>query len=119
MTPRLLTTVVRVCAAVDRLFAHGPAPTPVPAAPKEWAVRSRVWRDSGRCGTQTLRFDANFAVISGVHVNRFWSDLAGLHREEFVSRALAGESRFPTSELRQTVKLFDYFRRLLRARLQA
>lgn len=104
---------------MDVLLAAFPLATSVPEEPQGWASKRGGWEDSARCGMQTVRIDSNFNVISGMDVNSFWSELAGLHREEFVSRCFAGEKPLPTSELRQTVKLFTNFKPLLLARFQA
>eukprot|EP00961_Rhodomonas_salina_P034043 458053-Rhodomonas_salina.1 len=91
MTPRLLSTVVRVCSAIGTLFP----PRQATDDPKEWLLKSKAWEDSARCGVQTMRVDSSFGVVSGLDVNRFWTDMAGLHKEEFVNRAFNGESLMP------------------------
>lgn len=118
MTPKLLSTIVRVFRACDDLFASSGSLPTLPEPPKDWALQNRLWKNSNRCGRQTVRFDRSFGVISGLDVNPFWSDLAGLHREEFIARAFSGENLFPTSELRQTCKLFKFHRDLMEAHLQ-
>eukprot|EP00961_Rhodomonas_salina_P131354 1767884-Rhodomonas_salina.1 len=122
MTPKLRSTILSVFRGIDDLFHMSgtgePAP-PVPEAPKEWAVQSRLWQDSFRCGRQTIRYDRNFGIVSGVHVNKFWSDLAGLHMEEFNSRSVAGDALSPTSELRQTCKLISLFKLAIQGQLEA
>lgn len=116
MTPRLLNTILRVCKAIDILLSKlGGRP---PKSPDTWELQNQVWQDSARCGMWVVRVDRNFAIISGVDVNTFWSEqLAGLHREEYISRAFAGEQRFPTSELRQFCKMFDTLKYWLRTHL--
>eukprot|EP00961_Rhodomonas_salina_P220626 2982712-Rhodomonas_salina.2 len=117
-TPKLYSSILRVCQAVDVLSSHFPTSSNMPEVPKIWDARKRLWKDSQRCGSQTYRCDRTFGVLSGLDVNQVWADLAGLHREEFISRAFAGENLMPTSELRQTCKLFFIFRQMLLAMLK-
>lgn len=115
MTPRLLSAFIRICRAIEVLFPRRESPT----EPRDWLMRSIAWEDSVRCGVQTMRLDSSFGVVSGLDVNRFWTDVAGLHKEEFVNRAFNGENLMPTSELRQTAKILDSFANTIRFFLAA
>jgi len=109
LTPRLLDTIVRACTAIDVLLPK--VPTDTLAVPTGWALEQKVWQDSERCGHLALRVDRHLQVVSGHDANGFWSErMAGLHREEFLSRSFAGEHHFPTSELRQLTKAFEALR---------
>eukprot|EP00961_Rhodomonas_salina_P121308 1632909-Rhodomonas_salina.1 len=80
-TPKLLSTMLRVCRAIDTLLAASPLSASVPDAPQSWAPARGGWEDSKQCGMHILRVDSNCSIISGVHLNGFWADLAGLHPE--------------------------------------
>jgi len=121
MTPKLRSTVLHVFRAIDTLFqmsANSERVSTLPEAPTEWAVGS-IWQHSARCGWQAIRYDRNFRICSGVQVNKFWSDLSGLHREEFISRSVAGDALSPTSELRQFCKLLSMFKLTIETRLES
>jgi len=72
--------------------------------------------ESARCGFQTVTFRGSFQTISGVHPNNFWRDLAGLHKEEYVSRTFADDFKSPTSEFRQLCKFLQASESALRGR---
>jgi len=107
MTVKLRTAFLTVFGAIDELFTQTSSPPPPDASSlPEWALKNKTWKDSSRCAMLTLRYDPGWEYISGVDVNGVWAEqCAGLHREEFLGRALAGEQRFPTSDLRALARL--------------
>lgn len=108
MTVKLRTVFLTVFGAMDELMAQISPPPPKASSLPDWALDSKTWKDSARCGMLTLRFDRCWEYISGVDVNCMWAEqCAGLHREEFLGRALAGEHRFPTTDLRALANLAD------------
>mmetsp|Transcript_46542 Transcript_46542/g.109388 ORF Transcript_46542/g.109388 Transcript_46542/m.109388 type:complete len:466 (+) Transcript_46542:125-1522(+) len=100
MTPKLRLTVLHIFRAIDSFITDQPPPGP----PSSWS-ETQPWQCSMRCGFQIVRYDIAGSVMSGIDVNQFWSDLAGLHKEEIVSRGFNGDMNLPTSELRQFSKL--------------
>mmetsp|Transcript_17343 Transcript_17343/g.42068 ORF Transcript_17343/g.42068 Transcript_17343/m.42068 type:complete len:293 (-) Transcript_17343:89-967(-) len=109
MTVKLRTVFLTVFGAIDELFTQTSSPPPPDASSlPEWALKNKTWKDSSRCAMLTLRYDPGWEYISGVDVNGVWAEqCAGLHREEFLGRALAGEHRFPTTDLRALANLAD------------
>mmetsp|Transcript_22793 Transcript_22793/g.53903 ORF Transcript_22793/g.53903 Transcript_22793/m.53903 type:complete len:297 (-) Transcript_22793:128-1018(-) len=104
MSPKLLATVLRIFRSIDNTFVSSyNGPTPHKAELRQ--QQSDKWQSSMRCGMNTVSVDKHGGVLACVDVNPFWTDLAGLHREEYISRAFNGEMGFPTSELRQISKL--------------
>lgn len=118
-TPKLLSTLLRIFHAIDALLSACTLQTCIPEEPQGWALERSTWEDSARCGMQAIRCDSNFHIFSGIDVNRFWTDLAGLHREEFGSRCFSGDQLLSTTELRQTRKLLNNFVAVVRGRVQA
>eukprot|EP00961_Rhodomonas_salina_P065101 875783-Rhodomonas_salina.1 len=69
MSPKLLSTVLRIFRAMDGVFVStNNDPTP----PREWR-QTDSWQSSLRCGMQRLRIDKAAGVLTGVDVNPFWT----------------------------------------------
>lgn len=113
MPPKLLGTMMRIFGAMDGAFVATREP---PAAPTAWS-ETAAWEDSRRCGMMAVRMDSSALVMTGVDANTFWTDLAGLHKEEFISRSFSGEMNIPTSELRQYCKLVTGTKELIKLKL--
>lgn len=106
MPPRLLSTVLSIGNSLDLLIEN--LSVQPPKSVPSWALKSQLWQDSERCGMLVMRVDRDGTMLSGMDVNNVWAErIAGLHREEFISRGCAGEQRCSTSELRVLCKVFD------------
>eukprot|EP00961_Rhodomonas_salina_P241499 3262787-Rhodomonas_salina.1 len=71
MSPRLLSSVLRIFRAIDGVFVtvdKGPTP------PTEWRhQQTDSWQNSMRCGMQMVRMDKAAGIMTGVDVNPFWT----------------------------------------------
>jgi len=113
MTPRLRYTINRIFGTIDTLTMNSPKqqitdgvnPSAIPPS-----------FSSARCGFQGLVFDKAWRAISQIDSNSFWTDLAGLHKEEYVSRTFADDFKSPTSEFRQLCKFLQASESALRGR---
>lgn len=123
MPPKLLATTLSVCNSIDVLLAKLKSAGSFVQPPDDlpgWALKSQEWQESERIGRLVVRVDKHFSVMTGIDVNRVWAEkVAGLHREEFMSRGFAGEQRFATSELRTLVRILITLRAGLPRLLQA
>lgn len=102
MTPKLRATTLRVFRTLDNQFLLAQLGHIPPKIPSEWSKPSQ---NSLRCGIMTLRMDGRSDQMTGIDANPFWTDLAGLHKEEFANRAFSCEMHLPSSELRQFCKM--------------
>jgi len=111
LPPKLASSVRRVFTTIDKFFS-GSAPR-LEEPPSFERKKENVWQHSQRCGMQAVRTDANGWVMAEVDVNSYWTGVAGLHREEYMSRCMNGDMNINTSELRHFCKIVFGVKHLL------
>eukprot|EP00961_Rhodomonas_salina_P238122 3218324-Rhodomonas_salina.1 len=96
-TPRLRAALKRITDQYEAMY-DPPSPTRAqPCLPRETSEieeeqeRLEGLLASSRCGFQSLRFDLRNYRVQRCGGNDFWMGLAGVHREEFLTRAIQSE----------------------------
>eukprot|EP00286_Rhodomonas_abbreviata_P021091 CAMPEP_0181303704 /NCGR_PEP_ID=MMETSP1101-20121128/8712_1 /TAXON_ID=46948 /ORGANISM="Rhodomonas abbreviata, Strain Caron Lab Isolate" /LENGTH=303 /DNA_ID=CAMNT_0023409319 /DNA_START=337 /DNA_END=1248 /DNA_ORIENTATION=- len=114
MTPKLRRSVNRIYGFLDTMQPDE-QPIPTRLGLEAHPGISLGLPESSRCGFQAISFSKMFQIFGQASINNYWIGLAGLHEEEYLSRAYSNQMASPTSDFRLLCKYFSGLARHLQA----